>query len=308
MARLTIRSLVALGCICVWVGCAKYAEGGAAPPMEASEASVEASPATAQPEQQEPVEPAVEKQTAAAEIEDSGDATDTVEQAADGPAVLASDGTASNDRKSSDKPSENKSCTFKIYNWSVEKKRAVNRRTLSRDRNKLEKKFKDDHGCTICEEDQSKIVPEELGIPGVAPFRVCSKYKDGVERALKRIVESKKFDIKTIKGYRPGYTRGVVRDGLRTELSNHSFGDAIDINMADNGLYTRCDVEVIDESSIVKCRRRHGGKWEPKKKPRRSIAKKGVVVKAFKEEVGWKWGGTIEGNTKDFMHFSFTGK
>ena len=93
--------------------------------------------------------------------------------------------------------------------------------------------------------------------------------------------------------------------GVRSQFSNHSFGTAVDINPGSNGLYDQCDVPRIDEKSIKRCRLRIGGKWNPGKRPSKTIVRDGPVHQAFTRF--WKWGGEIGGNTKDMMHFSLTG-
>lgn len=199
-------------------------------------------------------------------------------------------------------------CSYAMYNWSVTKKRGVNRRTEDHDYATVEGDERDpnDEVCTLCEQDQVEIDPADLGLD-VKPFKVCWAYADKVREALITIANSGEFDVVSITSYRPGRTRGRVEQGLRMELSNHSYGTAIDINAKYNGLYRRCSVEATDETSIEGCTLGVGGAWNPTARPRVSIAPGGVVVTTFTEDVGWKWGGSIEGRTKDFMHFSLTG-
>jgi hypothetical protein len=199
-------------------------------------------------------------------------------------------------------------CSYAMYNWSVTKKRGVNRRTEDHDYATVEGDERDpnDEVCTLCEQDQVEIDPADLGLD-VKPFKVCWAYADKVRAALATIADSGEFEIVSITGYRPGRTRGRVAQGMRMELSNHSYGTAIDINAKYNGLYRRCSVEATDETSIEGCTLGVGGAWNPTAMPRVSIAPGGVVVTTFTEDVGWKWGGSIEGRTKDFMHFSLTG-
>ena len=199
-------------------------------------------------------------------------------------------------------------CSYAMYNWSVTKKRAMNRRTEEHDYATVagDERDPNDDACSLCEQDQVEIDPAEFGV-AVKPFKVCWAYADKVREALAKIADSGEFDIVSITGYRPGRTRGRVEQGLRMELSNHSYGTAIDINARYNGLYRRCGVAATDESSIQNCTLGVGGAWRPRSRPRVTVTPGGVVVTTFTEDVGWKWGGAIEGRTKDFMHFSLTG-
>jgi hypothetical protein len=76
--------------------------------------------------------------------------------------------------------------------------------------------------------------------------------------------------------------------------SNHAYGYAIDLNPIENP-YVGC-----------------GAVHDPRSRPYvdRSRRRKGMVtpavVKAFRS-IGWGWGGSWSGETKDYMHFSTTG-
>jgi hypothetical protein len=76
--------------------------------------------------------------------------------------------------------------------------------------------------------------------------------------------------------------------------SNHAYGLAIDVNPMENP-YAGC-----------------GAVHDPRSAPYtdRSRLRKGMVtpavVRAF-ASVGWEWGGSWSGDTKDYMHFSHTG-
>jgi hypothetical protein len=76
--------------------------------------------------------------------------------------------------------------------------------------------------------------------------------------------------------------------------SNHAYGLAIDINPVENP-YVGCG-----QSRDPKARRYRD----------RSVHRKGMVtpaaIRAFRS-VGWGWGGSWSGNTKDYMHFSVNG-
>jgi D-alanyl-D-alanine carboxypeptidase len=77
--------------------------------------------------------------------------------------------------------------------------------------------------------------------------------------------------------------------------SNHAYGHAIDLNP--------------NENPYVGC----GAVYDPKSRPYvdRSRHRKGMVtpavVRAFRS-IGWGWGGDWSGDTKDYMHFSVTGR
>jgi hypothetical protein len=77
--------------------------------------------------------------------------------------------------------------------------------------------------------------------------------------------------------------------------SNHAYGLAIDINPIEN--------------PYIGCGRVHDPRMAPYVD--RSRLKKGMVtpavVRAFRS-IGWGWGGDWAGNTKDYMHFSATGR
>jgi hypothetical protein len=76
--------------------------------------------------------------------------------------------------------------------------------------------------------------------------------------------------------------------------SNHAYGHAVDLNP--------------NENPYVGC----GAVYDPRSRPYvdRSPLRKGMVtpavVRAF-ASIGWGWGGSWSGDTKDYMHFSTTG-
>jgi hypothetical protein len=53
------------------------------------------------------------------------------------------------------------------------------------------------------------------------------------------------------------------------------------------------------------CQLLRGGLWRPGFDPY-SLQQNGLIVRMLKE-IGFKWGGEIEGRQKDFMHFSPSG-
>ena len=186
-------------------------------------------------------------------------------------------------------------CTYETYRWNTRLRQAVDFRLVRKDYSAVTAAEVDaDTGCTVCDEDQ--VVIE---IDGVAPFRVCRIVAPQVTAILQRLSETE-FPFFEIEGYRVGQTRGDAdENGNRTRFSNHSFGIALDINPGQNGLYDRCPVFGPE------CRLIRGGPWEPGTIDG-SVLPEGDVVRLFKE-AGFGWGGEIEGQQKDFMHFSPSG-
>ena len=76
--------------------------------------------------------------------------------------------------------------------------------------------------------------------------------------------------------------------------SNHAYGLAIDINPVENP-YVGCGMSRDPKAQSYRDRSRH-----------RPGMVTGRVIRAF-ASVGWGWGGSWAGNTKDYMHFSHTG-
>lgn len=199
-------------------------------------------------------------------------------------------------------------CTYSAYAWDTKKGRSTDHFTVSKPYAEVTDDERDPNApeCTICSEDQMTIDPHDFGVD-VASIRICHVYAEQVKSALKEIASSGKFDIEKLEGYRPGKTRGPVdKKGLRTLWSQHSFGTAIDINANKNAIYSNCPQKLTNNSDEVKtCKRGIGGDWKPEKAPRVSIVKDGIVYQTM--TMFWKWGGEIDGTTKDIMHFSITG-
>lgn len=149
-------------------------------------------------------------------------------------------------------------------------------------------------GCSVCAEDQQAIK-----LDGLPEFSVCKRYAPIVRDTLLRLMhQGEKID--SVIGYLVGRTRGELdAQGNRTGFSNHSFGIAIDINTRHNGLYDNC------VRFGPQCRLLRAGPWHPGEDPY-SLQRDGLIVSTFKQ-AGFKWGGEIEGQQKDFMHFSPTG-
>ena len=167
------------------------------------------------------------------------------------------------------------------------------RRTVRKPRSELTREEQGPLGCTPCREDQTELALSN-GLRFSACVHVAAKVKAALDRAIAHGQE-----ILTVVGYRPQMSRGPVdAQGNRTELSNHSFGVAVDVNEEQNGLYDAC----LTWSPA--CRLRKGGPYRPGS--RGSIAPDGPLV-AEMQAIGFEWGGRIAGRQKDFMHFSPTG-
>jgi hypothetical protein len=76
--------------------------------------------------------------------------------------------------------------------------------------------------------------------------------------------------------------------------SMHAYGLAVDVNPLENP-YVGCGQSRDPATKPYRDRSKH----------RRGMVTSGVVA-AFRS-VGWGWGGSWSGNTKDYMHFSSTG-
>ena len=199
-------------------------------------------------------------------------------------------------------------CTYTAYAWDTVKKRSTNHFSVSKPYSEVTDDERDpsDPRCTICSEDQVTIDTAQFGLK-TGKIRICYAYADNVASALKTIAESGQFDIEKLEGYRPGRTRGPIdANGLRTLWSNHSFGAAIDINAHKNAIYSQCPNPIKgSRDDVLTCKRGIGGSYDPQKNPRTSITHDGIVYQTM--TTFWKWGGEIEGDTKDIMHFSITG-
>lgn len=186
-------------------------------------------------------------------------------------------------------------CHYQDWRWNVNQKRVVQKTQITKDYSMLTAHERDaQSGCSVCLEDQQPV-----RISGLPEFLVCKKYADQLQTALTRLINSGAH-IKTVTGYRVGRTRGDIdTQGNRTEFSNHSYGVAIDINADHNGLYIHCLI------FGPQCQLSRGGPWRPGIDPY-SLEQNGTIVTLMKT-AGFKWGGEIWGQQKDFMHFSLTG-
>jgi hypothetical protein len=186
------------------------------------------------------------------------------------------------------------SCTYEVQSWSVTLKQSVDRKTVSHPYSTITLDEIDPiTGCTVCSEDQ-----EIISIPPLEPFLLCSRIAPQVRAALERLIRDG-APVFAVIGYHVIKSRGPVDSaGNRTGFSNHSFGTAIDINPAQNGLYDHCF------QFGPGCRLMRGGEWRPGVAG--TLERDSYIVKAM-GAIGLRWGGEIEGRQKDFMHFSPTG-
>jgi hypothetical protein len=76
--------------------------------------------------------------------------------------------------------------------------------------------------------------------------------------------------------------------------SEHAYGEAVDLNPGENP-YVGCGM-TRDKAALA---------YVDRSRLRRGMVTP-AVVRAF-ESVGWGWGGSWSGSTKDYMHFSATG-
>jgi hypothetical protein len=185
-------------------------------------------------------------------------------------------------------------CTYQTFKWNVNLRRSIDHKIIRHPYNDLAQGEMDPvTGCTVCEEDQ-----ETIDIPPLAPFSLCKVFAPVVRETLLRLVQAGE-PIYEVIGYRVGRTRGALdASGNRTEFSNHSYGTALDINPEMNGLYDHCT------EFGPNCRLIRGGPW--RKGQPGTLTSESRIVKAMKQ-AGFLWGGEIQGNQKDFMHFSLSG-
>lgn len=185
-------------------------------------------------------------------------------------------------------------CTYSTWVWNTRTKQSEGHKRVTKLYSELAPEEKDPNSeCTVCEEDQVTI-----NVDGIPSFLVCKYYVDDIQRVMIKVKDSG-FPISSVIGYRVGKSKGDVdKNGLRTQFSYHSFGTAVDINAEINGLYENCF------EFGKNCRLLRGGHWRPGQPG--TITTDSIVYQAFKE-IGWKWGGELIGQQKDFMHFSRTG-
>jgi len=185
-------------------------------------------------------------------------------------------------------------CHYSYTVWNVKARRSLIHRTVSKPYSELTRAEKGPLGCTPCEEDQAEIT-----LSNGSQFTACRKAGPAIKTALEAALAKGQRIVSAV-GYRPQVSKGPAdKAGNRTELSNHAFGAAVDLNEEHNGLYENC----IAWSR--KCRLRKGGIYRPGADPL-SLSKDSPAVVEMRK-AGFSWGGEIEGRQKDFMHFSPTG-
>lgn len=186
-------------------------------------------------------------------------------------------------------------CSYDTYRWNTTLQRAVAIERVEKPYSEVQDFERDAAtGCSVCEQDQ-----REVQVPGLPAFRICAVFAAALQQLLPDLMASG-VPIESVTGYRVGMTRGDADDdGNRTLFSNHSFGIALDINEAHNGLYDQC------LQFDANCRLMRGGAWQPGVDPY-SLSADGIVVREL-QNLGFRWGGEIAGRQKDFMHFSPTG-
>jgi len=187
-----------------------------------------------------------------------------------------------------------KTCTYSTYKWNSQLRKAIDFQSIKKSYSDLTRREIDPRtGCSVCEEDQVTI-----RIEGAPKVKLCKAIAARVKMILTKAIENG-FPIRELVGYRVGMTKGNLdASGNRTQFSNHSFGTALDINSSYNGLYDNC-VEFNQHCNLIK-----GGEWDPQNPY--SIEQDHPIITSLLE-IGLKWGGSIKGKQKDFMHFSFTG-
>ncbi len=184
-------------------------------------------------------------------------------------------------------------CTYTASVWNTVERRSSRTLTVDKSRSELTDAEQGPMGCTPCEQDQATVrVDAELELT------LC---KAALSVVMPALAEARRAGavIRTLEGYRPSYSKGAPNaQGERTQLSNHAFGVAIDVNAEWNGLYDHC------LAWGPGCRLIKGGAWQPGS-PEGLHAEHPLVVAL--ERAGWAWSGRLEGLQKDFMHLSATG-
>lgn len=182
-------------------------------------------------------------------------------------------------------------CTYTYTVWDTRQNASVPAEPVDKPKSELAEHERGLLGCTPCSQDQ-----RERTLSNGLTFQACHVIADEVHEALEAALE-RGLPIESVSGYRPVMSKGPIdAEGRRTQLSRHAFGVAIDVNRDQNGLYGDCP-RFGPHCSLLQ-----GGPWRPESDPR-SLSEGHPVVTAL-EAAGLKWGGRIEGQQKDFMHFS----
>lgn len=184
-----------------------------------------------------------------------------------------------------------KTCNYEYTVWNAHKRMSTKTIKVNKNYKDINPSEMDQLGCTPCEVDQINIK-----LINNLEFTICKKIASKVKTTLNKLIANN-YKIESIVGQRAQMSKGLLNKyGERTELSNHSFGTALDINEKMNGLYTNC-IEFNDRCILLK-----GGRYHPNF----GINANDELVSELKK-IGLIWGGEIKGKQKDFMHFSLTG-
>jgi hypothetical protein len=195
-----------------------------------------------------------------------------------------------------ERPETPEICTYAVGVWNTREGKVTRTVRVEKRYSEITDEERDPSvaGCTVCSEDQ---VP--IRLPGLETFSVCHVIANKVEEGLRDLM-TRGEPIFSVSAYRPVRSKGALNEeGERTDLSNHAFGTAIDINRMQNGLYGNC------YEWGPSCRLILGGPWRPGQSEG-SLSPDGAIVNRMKL-MGFKWGGEIKASQKDFMHFSLTG-
>jgi hypothetical protein len=185
-------------------------------------------------------------------------------------------------------------CHYSYTIWNARARRSMGRRAVSKPYAELSPEERGPLGCTPCEEDQV-----EVRLSGGLTFRACRAVAARVRAALEASLADGQRLVSVV-GYRPQVSKGATDErGNRTQLSNHSFGVAFDLNEGANGLYNACP------RWSPGCALAKGGPYRPGADVL-SLTEESPAVRRMKE-AGFDWGGLLPGRQKDFMHFSPNG-
>ena len=186
-------------------------------------------------------------------------------------------------------------CHYTYTVWNTNLKGNSKTQTVRKSKDQLNPNEQGPWGCTVCEEDQIT-----LKLQNGMELKLCKNIAKKTETSLNQLIDSG-VTINSLKGYRPSISRGPVdAKGNRTLFSNHAYGTAIDINQKHNGLYYNC------KTWSKNCSLRMGGHYKPLKSKLSFTSTHPMVIQMKK--TGYQWGGEIQGQMKDFMHFSPDGK
>jgi len=184
-------------------------------------------------------------------------------------------------------------CTYTATVWNTIARRTTRTLSVDKPRSELTPAETGPSGCTPCEQDQVSV-----RLDATLELTLCRHVLPAVMPAIAEALRAG-ARIESVLGYRPSISKGVANAaGERTELSLHAFGAALDVNTEHNGLYGQC-IAWSPGCVLMK-----GGPWDPSHPL--SLHPEHPLVQAM-AKVGWGWGGELEGNQKDFMHFSPTG-